>query len=427
MLVFQVVDNTHLKLWCDAQLAVVQNCFMWLTAVLPFLVVAERYFAGEIEFGVISQTAMAFRVIQNALSVVVTQLRTLASLASEVDRLHFLLMTMEAIATEVISDHPQHAMCAYCIRRTSTVDDVDSDYVAVPTDDESDDVEKFAIDDSAEEDYGGSHGLGEAPAGSEQPSKSTKFAEGFRASTKGIVTKVGRIGDADGDSPAVLEIENMTLFTPDGKDVICRRLSFSVKQGQSVLIFGPSGCGKSSLLRALAGLWTCGSGTVRRQPDEKNMFIPQKPYLPLGSLKAQMLYPTSEDWSLATDSALESILENVQLGYLSKRYGGLKQTRDWQDELSLGEQQRLAFSRLLTNTPTVVFLDEATSALDEANEAKLYQWVQTSGVDAFVSIGHRSSLFRYHTHVLRGHSGGKWSFHTMDDFLEHFSPALAQK
>lgn len=90
--------------------------------------------------------------------------------------------------------------------KTSTVDDVDSDYVAVPTDDESDDVEKFAIDDSAEEDYGGSHGLGEAPAGSEQPSKSTKFAEGFRASTKGIVTKVGRIGDADGDSPAVLEM-----------------------------------------------------------------------------------------------------------------------------------------------------------------------------------------------------------------------------
>lgn len=405
----KVVSNTHLKLWCDARLAVMQNTFMWLTSVLPYLVVAERYFAGEIEFGVITQTAMAFRVIQNALSVVVTQLRTLASLASEVDRLHFLLVTVERINDDAKSK----------VSPTLEEHAVDYDYVAVPTDDDSSDPVKFTIDDDAEEDYGGSNAV--VKGGESSPALSTRSMDGFTMSSKRITTAFSRA------SSTVLGVENMTLVTPDGKGVICRQLSFSVEPGQSVLVFGPSGCGKSSLLRAVAGLWTNGRGIIRRCADEKSMFIPQKPYLPLGSLKAQMIYPMSEDWSLLDDSALEGILEDVQLGYLSKRYGDLDQTRDWQDELSLGEQQRLAFCRFLTNKPSVVFLDEATSALDEKNETKLYEWLKASRVDAFVSVGHRASLFRYHTHVLRGQSDGRWIFHTMDDFLKkHYSPTLAQ-
>ncbi|CAN0296307.1 unnamed protein product [Hapterophycus canaliculatus] len=132
----------------------------------------------------------------------------------------------------------------------------------------------------------------------------------------------------------------MTLFTPDRKQTICRELSFEVAKGTSVLIFGPSGCGKSSLLRGISGLWTAGEGSVTRPSDDQTMFIPQKPYLPLGSLRTQMLYPlTQDDLTLTTRSTLEGILEQVQLGYVCGRSGGLDETRDWQDELSLGEQQ----------------------------------------------------------------------------------------
>ncbi|CAM9939669.1 unnamed protein product [Hapterophycus canaliculatus] len=133
----KVVSNIHLKLWCDAQLAVFSNSFMWLTAVLPYLVVAERYFAGEIEFGVISQTAMAFRVIQGALSVIVTQIRTLASLASEVDRLHFLLVCMESMVEQPGGGGGDGGETSPDATTTSSLSALADGYIAVPLSDKS--------------------------------------------------------------------------------------------------------------------------------------------------------------------------------------------------------------------------------------------------------------------------------------------------
>ncbi|CAN0130773.1 unnamed protein product [Ectocarpus sp. 6 AP-2014] len=431
----KVVGNIHLRLWCDAQLAVFSNSFMWLTAVLPYLVVAERYFAGEIEFGVISQTAMAFRVIQGALSVIVTQIRTLASLASEVDRLHFLVVCMESMAEENPGGNPPAGSNGTTAAATP-LSSLDDGYIAVPSSDGGGDkgsgvmVQKDGDGEGEEGDHEEEAVLldvTEAVDGSGN-GNGGRNGDGAGAAAGGrITTVVTERGPAAGkeQKEVILKIEDLTLFTPDRKQAICRKLSFEVKRGRSVLIFGPSGCGKSSLLRGISGLWSAGHGSISRHSDDETMFIPQKPYLPLGSLRAQMLYPHSEDEVMLTPASMEGILEQVQLGYLCSRSGGLGAVRDWQDELSLGEQQRLAFSRLLTNTPSTVFLDEATSALDEENEAKVYSWLRTAALDAFVSVGHRASLFRYHTHVLRGQSDGKWFFHTMKDFLDnHYSPAL---
>ncbi|CAN0152237.1 unnamed protein product, partial [Scytosiphon promiscuus] len=347
----KVVSNIHLRLWCDAQLAVFSNSFMWLTAVLPYLVVAERYFAGEIEFGVISQTAMAFRVIQGALSVIVTQIRTLASLASEVDRLHFLLVCMESMEKQpgVGDGTPSDAATA------SPLSALADGYVAVPLSDRSTDKSRSS---AIPREGGGSDG--QNVSSGPQPEEA-----GMLGTYQHLFLQVSGMKGSLGPLPGVpwcpritnvmllrasfvfpnkqrnvFRIDGLTLFTPDRKQTICRQLSFEIEKGKSVLIFGPSGCGKSSLLRGISGLWTAGKGSITRPSDNETMFIPQKPYLPLGSLRAQMLYPRSEEESPFTSTSfLENILEQVQLGYLSGRSGGLDETRDWQDELSLGEQQ----------------------------------------------------------------------------------------
>ncbi|CAN0375897.1 unnamed protein product, partial [Discosporangium mesarthrocarpum] len=131
----------------------------------------------------------------------------------------------------------------------------------------------------------------------------------------------------------------LTLSTPGGNQLICRDLSFAVERGESVLIYGPSGCGKSSLLRAMSGLWTTGDGRISCPQDGHIMFIPQKPYMPLGSLQKQMLYPGRDPAGVIHPEKLKDILGDVNLGYLADRCGGLDAVRDWQDELSLGEQQ----------------------------------------------------------------------------------------
>ncbi|CAM9222604.1 unnamed protein product [Ectocarpus fasciculatus] len=261
----KVVSNIHLRLWCDAQLAVFSNSFMWLTAVLPYLVVAERYFAGEIEFGVISQTAMAFRVIQGALSVIVTQIRTLASLASEVDRLHFLVVCMESMAEEEKpGGNPPASGDGTTMAAATSLSALDDGYIAVPSSDGGGDDKGGGV--MVQKDVGGGGEGGEegddeeeavmldvteAVAGSGNGNEG-RSGEGAGAAAGGrITTVVTERGPAagKGEKDAILKIEDLTLFTPDRKQAICRKLSFEVKRGQSVLIFGPSGCGKSSLLR----------------------------------------------------------------------------------------------------------------------------------------------------------------------------------
>lgn len=215
-----------------------------------------------------------------------------------------------------------------------------------------------------------------------------------------------------GDS---LCVDHVTLYTPQFNHLLIRDLSLTLEPGESVMIAGPSGCGKSSLLRALAGLWRNGTGTVRTLPPEDVFFLPQRPYMQTGTLRSQILYPAVA--SALSDVALLEILDAAHLGDLAERVGGLDAVHDWEKLLSMGEQQRVAFARVFARQPRVVILDESTSALDAATEAALYQRLRDSGA-TMISIAHRQAVLRYHTHVLELLGAGGWRVHAAADYSQ---------
>jgi len=193
-----------------------------------------------------------------------------------------------------------------------------------------------------------------------------------------------------------VSLENVTLMTPDWKRELQQDVSIKVGDGDTLLLSGPSGAGKTSLMRAVAGLWSFGSGRISCPSSEEIMFMPQKPYMILGSLHDQIQYPRA---SGVSDDRLLEILGSVGLAHLPEQFGGLDAELHWADVLSGGEQQRLAFARLLLNGPRFAFLDEATSALDMAAEQSLYARLAQSPT-AFISIGHRQSLRQFHQRVI---------------------------
>ncbi|MEM6252571.1 MAG: ABC transporter ATP-binding protein/permease [Cyanobacteria bacterium P01_D01_bin.156] len=211
-----------------------------------------------------------------------------------------------------------------------------------------------------------------------------------------------------------LSIEHLTLSTPNSDKTLIQDLSFTLPPKKSLLIVGPSGIGKSSLLRAIAGLWHAGSGNITC--PESVAFLPQRPYLPPGNLQQQLRYPDS--YSIIDNSQLNQVLAAVNLEHLAllptyqettKKHLSSNEKQKSLSSLSLGEQQRLAFARILLKSPTYVFLDEATSALDLANEASLYGHLQTLGI-SIISVGHRPSLEKYHDYKLELFAHGEWQY-----------------
>ncbi|WP_042724360.1 ABC transporter ATP-binding protein/permease [Chthoniobacter flavus] len=195
-----------------------------------------------------------------------------------------------------------------------------------------------------------------------------------------------------------LKLDDVTVQTPGGEKVLARDLSFQLPRRGSLLIMGESGSGKSSLLRTIAGLWQSGTGAIDRPAHKRLMFLPQKPYMVPGNLRAQLMYPLSEED--ADDEAITKAIEKVNLDDIYARVDGdLNKVVDWTNVLSLGEQQRVAFARLFLKKPSIAFLDEATSALDEDNERLLYERLGGSGI-AYVSVGHRSTLKEFHDTLL---------------------------
>ncbi len=204
----------------------------------------------------------------------------------------------------------------------------------------------------------------------------------------------------------VLSLQDLTLQTPNYQRTLIEDLSLKLEQQSSLLVVGPSGCGKSSLLRAIAGLWTSGKGLIQRPELEHLLFLPQKPYMILGSLRQQLLYPYP-DIEL-DDEQLRAALKQVNLPDLEVRFGGgFDAEEEWGDVLSLGEQQRLSFARVLLHQPTYAVLDEATSALDQTNEELLYKHLAMSST-TYLSVGHRESLEAHHRLLLRLSEDHTW-------------------
>ena len=202
-----------------------------------------------------------------------------------------------------------------------------------------------------------------------------------------------------------LGIEHLTLKTPNYQRTLVRDISLEIPSGNGLLIMGPSGSGKSSILRAIAGFWNSGTGAIYRPELNEILFLPQKPYMVLGSLRQQLLYPqTNLDIS---DIEIQEVLERVNLAKLAERFGGLDVVENWSQVLSVGEQQRVAFARLFLTKPNYVILDEATSALDVPTEEILYQQLQETSI-TFISVGHRPTLKNYHQQLLEITANESW-------------------
>jgi vitamin B12/bleomycin/antimicrobial peptide transport system ATP-binding/permease protein len=191
-----------------------------------------------------------------------------------------------------------------------------------------------------------------------------------------------------------LGVDDLDLDLPNGSALL-RNIGFAVPSNEALLLTGPTGAGKSTLLRAIAGIWPFGRGRIRLG-EGRTMFLPQRPYLPLGTLRDALTYP--RDDGAVPDEKLKSVLATVGLGALADE---LDEGSNWARRLSLGEQQRLAFARILLSEPAIVFLDEATSALDEASEAELYRLLRGAyWRPTVVSVGHRSTLREFHDNLL---------------------------
>ncbi|HZP39447.1 MAG TPA: ABC transporter ATP-binding protein/permease [Methylomirabilota bacterium] len=197
------------------------------------------------------------------------------------------------------------------------------------------------------------------------------------------------------DAAGGVRLDRVQLTLPGGRPLL-EDVSFDIRPGDTALISGPSGAGKSTLFRAIAGIWPFGRGEVRRPHDGRVLFLPQKPYLPIGTLREVVSYPTPP--SGVSDGAIAEALRAVGLPEL---VGRLDEAAHWAQALSPGEQQRIAFARALIQKPAWLFLDEATSAVDEEAEAALYGLLrQRLPATTVVSVGHRSTLRAFHARRL---------------------------
>ncbi|KAM9488990.1 ATP-binding cassette sub-family D member 3a isoform 1-T1 [Clarias gariepinus] len=209
----------------------------------------------------------------------------------------------------------------------------------------------------------------------------------------------------------VIKFERTPLATPNG-DVLIKDLSFEVKSGTNVLVCGPNGCGKSSLFRVLGELWPLFGGSLTKPERGKLFYVPQRPYMTLGSLRDQVIYPdTFEDQKKKgiSDQVLKQYLDNVQLGHILDREGTWDTVQDWMDVLSGGEKQRMAMARLFYHKPQFAILDECTSAVSVDVEDYIYSHCRKVGITLF-TVSHRKSLWKHHEYYLHMDGRGNYEF-----------------
>ncbi|MEO0431629.1 MAG: ABC transporter ATP-binding protein/permease [Cyanobacteria bacterium J06656_5] len=347
-------DNYKRLLGWELGLNGLTNAYEFIPFVLPALVVAPGIFSGDIEVGKVSEAQGAFIRVFFSLNLIVARFQSLSAFGAGIDRLYDFATSLGGVKELEKVEEP-------VLEKDAQKEDA---------------PEEYTQKENTQEDVSCHH-------------------------------PVIRCEMAD-----ELALQNLTLQTPNYQRTLIENLSLVLDAQSSLLVVGPSGCGKSSLMRAIAGLWNSGTGVIQRPQLEHLLFLPQKPYMILGSLRQQLLYPYPE--VKLDDNQLKLALQQVNLPDLDKRFGGLDAEEEWSDVLSLGEQQRLSFARVLLHQPTYTILDEATSALDRDNEKQLYNHLATTKT-AYLSVGHRQSLEDYHQAILRLTEDHTWQLKPLDD------------
>ncbi|XP_068676125.1 ATP-binding cassette sub-family D member 3-like [Montipora foliosa] len=245
----------------------------------------------------------------------------------------------------------------------------------------------------------------------EGDNKPEKISAAYLDPNKGEIVEVDHL----------IRFESVPLVTPNG-DVLIRELSFEVRSGKNVLICGPNGCGKSSLFRILGELWPLFGGKLVK-PNKRNLFyVPQRPYMTLGTLRDQVIYPDTKEDMLRkriSDKDLEEYLKQVHLGNILEREGSWDTIQDWMDVLSGGEKQRVAMARLFYHKPQFAILDECTSAVSVDVEGFMYTRCREVGITLF-TVSHRKSLWKYHEYVLYMDGRGAYEYKPIDSSTTEF-------
>ena len=212
-----------------------------------------------------------------------------------------------------------------------------------------------------------------------------------------------------------IEFVDVPVVSPNG-DVLVRKLCFSVKPGDHLLIVGPNGCGKSSLFRILGGLWPVYGGIVRKPPYSDIFYIPQRPYLSRGTLRQQIIYPDGLREMRnkgVTDNDLLKILQTLEIEHIVDRPGEWDAEEEWRDVLSGGLQQRVAMARLFYHAPKYAILDECTSSVTLEIEKAMYENAKALNI-TLMTVSHRRSLWKYHSNILQFDGQGHYIFTKLD-------------
>jgi vitamin B12/bleomycin/antimicrobial peptide transport system ATP-binding/permease protein len=335
----QAIRNFNTLIIWESIILLFQRGYNYFTRIVPYLIVAPLYFAGDMDFGAIGQAYLAFFQVLGALSLITNQIERISAFGASINRLGALDERLQ----------PQ--------------------------------------------------GRGESPGSMAQGTDSGIPGSGTLGTGLDLAPTIATQIDSH------LRLDNLTLRTPNAEQTLIQGLSLALQFHDRLLVVGPSGCGKSSLLRAIAGLWTNGQGTITRPDSQEMLFLPQRPYMLLGTLRDQLIYPNPPN--TIPEAKILEVLDQVNLTQLPDRLGGLDTEKDWATVLSLGEQQRLAFARIFLTQPRYVILDEATSALDVSNERRLYKLLQQREL-VYISVGHRPSLLSYHQTVLELNPALTW-------------------
>lgn len=401
-----LLDNLTMKRSLESKMGLFGSIFRNLIRILPIAVISGDYFSGNIQLGKINQCSLAFNSIVEDISILVNTFREISNLISSIDRIgHFIgLMADNYIESQSINIGEE--LISSFEKKYKTCADIDFSK-----------IENEFLRQVKERSFNFKLDF---PIGVVLKSlKKRVNLEFTNKQGKSIVNLSGKIRSVIWSEPKVV-FENISIYTPDCSRKLLLDVNFIFEQSDKILITGDSGAGKSSLLKVISGIWRNGSGNIYRPPLCELLFIPQKPYCTRTSLREQLFYPQKPSTKIngrtykskkELDSYLLGVLEDVGLKYLSDRLSEdekgncLDSIKDWSTILSLGEQQRLAFARILILNPSMCFLDEATSALDMGTEAKLYSILNRKKLLSYISVGHRPSISKFHNKKILVKSG----------------------